>query len=218
MTKEQKKVANKLLEMLASGRQPSREEMERYGRQAGADRGQRPEQQPWLTREMLRRMGLEELAEQIEKLLEELARMGMDIARLRDPGRVVQDYLHRDAEVVGQPLREPHRDTVREMRGPAAGVPQGDADQQMSVVVPCVALIVDQRPDQRRSREHVGRGRRQHEAVRDHVARQRRGIKRPVRPTQLLAEIAGSRDWVATSVTPELAVVEVLPAPGHILV
>ena len=68
---------SKLLEMLASGRQPSREEMERYGRQAGADRGQRPEQQPWLTREMLRRMGLEELAEQIEKLLEELARMGM---------------------------------------------------------------------------------------------------------------------------------------------
>ena len=51
--------------------------MERMGRQAGADRGQRPEQQQWLTREMLRQMGLESLAEQIEKLLEELARMGM---------------------------------------------------------------------------------------------------------------------------------------------
>jgi uncharacterized protein with von Willebrand factor type A (vWA) domain len=68
---------SKLLEMLASGRRPTQEEMERMGRQAGADRGQRPEQQQWLTREMLRRMGLEGLAEQIEKLLEELARMGM---------------------------------------------------------------------------------------------------------------------------------------------
>jgi len=68
---------SRLLEMLANGRQPTKEEMERLGRQAGADRGQRPEQQPWLTREMLRRMGLESLAEQIEKLLAELARMGM---------------------------------------------------------------------------------------------------------------------------------------------
>src|SRR5258708_11257722 len=68
---------SRLLEMLASGRPPTQEEMERMGRQAGADRGQRPEQQQWLTREMLRRMGLESLAEQIEKLLEELARLGM---------------------------------------------------------------------------------------------------------------------------------------------
>jgi uncharacterized protein len=68
---------SRLLEMLANGRPPTKEEMERMGRQAGADRGQRPEQQQWLTREMLRRMGLESLAEQIEKLLEELARMGM---------------------------------------------------------------------------------------------------------------------------------------------
>lgn len=67
----------RLLEMLANGRAPTQDEMQRMGRQAGADRGQRPDQQQWLTREMLRRMGLESLAEQIEKLLEELARMGM---------------------------------------------------------------------------------------------------------------------------------------------
>jgi uncharacterized protein with von Willebrand factor type A (vWA) domain len=68
---------SKLLEMLASGRGPTQEELEQYGRAAGVDRAQRPDQQPWLTREMLRRMGLEALAEQIEKLLEELARLGM---------------------------------------------------------------------------------------------------------------------------------------------
>ena len=68
---------SRLLQMLASGRGPTREEMERYARQAGANRARRPEQQPWLTREMLRRMGLERLAEQIEKLLQQLAQMGM---------------------------------------------------------------------------------------------------------------------------------------------
>lgn len=68
---------NKLMQMLARGQQPSEGEMERFARLAGADRAQRPEQQPWLTREMLRRMGLEALAEQIEKLLEQLAQMGM---------------------------------------------------------------------------------------------------------------------------------------------
>jgi uncharacterized protein with von Willebrand factor type A (vWA) domain len=68
---------SKLLQMLASGQAPSREEMQQYARAAGAERGQRPDQQPWLTREMLRRMGLDKLAEQIEKLMEELARLGM---------------------------------------------------------------------------------------------------------------------------------------------
>src|SRR5215510_9614922 len=36
---------SRLLEMLAKGRQPTQEEMERFGQQAGANRGQRPEQQ-----------------------------------------------------------------------------------------------------------------------------------------------------------------------------
>ena len=68
---------SKLLQMLAQGRNPSQEELQQAANQAGAQRGRRPDQQNWLTREMLRRMGLEELAEQIEKLLEELARLGM---------------------------------------------------------------------------------------------------------------------------------------------
>ncbi len=68
---------SRLMQMLASGQGPSREEMERLARQAGPGRMRRPEQAPWLTREMLRRLGLEELAEQIAKLLEQLAEMGM---------------------------------------------------------------------------------------------------------------------------------------------
>jgi uncharacterized protein with von Willebrand factor type A (vWA) domain len=68
---------SRLLQMLAQGQALSQDEMDRAGRAAGANRAQRPDQQRWLTREMLRRLGLEALAEQIEKLLEELARLGM---------------------------------------------------------------------------------------------------------------------------------------------
>jgi uncharacterized protein with von Willebrand factor type A (vWA) domain len=69
---------SRLLQMLASGRGPTREDMERYARQAGANRGRaRPENQQWITREMLRQMGLEKLADEIEKLMQQLAAMGM---------------------------------------------------------------------------------------------------------------------------------------------
>jgi len=52
---------SRLLQMLASGQGPSREDMERLARQSGGGRPGRPENQPWLTREMLRRMGLEQV-------------------------------------------------------------------------------------------------------------------------------------------------------------
>jgi uncharacterized protein with von Willebrand factor type A (vWA) domain len=68
---------SRLLQMLASGQGPSREELERMARQAGGRWARRPEQQPQITRQMLRQMGLEQLAEQIEKLLQQLAQMGM---------------------------------------------------------------------------------------------------------------------------------------------
>jgi hypothetical protein len=68
---------SRLLQMLAQGQGPTREQMEQWARQAGANRMRRPDQQPRLTREMLRKMGLEELAEEIERLLEQLAQMGM---------------------------------------------------------------------------------------------------------------------------------------------
>jgi uncharacterized protein with von Willebrand factor type A (vWA) domain len=68
---------NRLLQMLASGQGPTREEMERWAQRAGAQRANRPEHQQRLTREMLRQMGLGDLLEQIEKLLEKLAQLGM---------------------------------------------------------------------------------------------------------------------------------------------
>ncbi len=68
---------SRLLQMLAAGRNPRSEELEQWARQAGAARARRPESQQYLTREMLRKMGLEKLAEQIEQLMQQLAQMGM---------------------------------------------------------------------------------------------------------------------------------------------
>lgn len=69
---------SRLLQMLASGQNPSQEEMERLARQAGGTRGgRRPENQARISREMLRQLGLESLAEQIQQLLAQLAQMGM---------------------------------------------------------------------------------------------------------------------------------------------
>jgi hypothetical protein len=68
---------SRLLQMLASGQGPSREELERLARQSGGRWGRRPEQQSQITRQMLRQLGLEQLAEQIEQLLQQLAQMGM---------------------------------------------------------------------------------------------------------------------------------------------
>jgi len=108
---------SRLLQRLLSGQGPTREEMERAARQAGANRARRPEQQPWLTRDMLRRMGLEQLAEQIEKLLQELAALGMTpegqqaILQLIAANR---EALERQAEqMVGQAIAQNLTDQPR---------------------------------------------------------------------------------------------------------
>lgn len=97
---------SRLLQMLASGRGPTKEELEQLARQAGANRARRPEAQSRLSREMLRRMGLEKLAAQIERLMAQLAQMGLTpegqeaILRLIAANRAA---LERQAEeMVGQ--------------------------------------------------------------------------------------------------------------------
>ncbi len=67
----------RLMEMLLQGRQPSRSEMQQMGNQVGLQYANRPFQQDWFTRRMMRQMGLEELAEALQQLLNQLAKMGM---------------------------------------------------------------------------------------------------------------------------------------------
>ncbi|MBI3761702.1 MAG: VWA domain-containing protein [Chloroflexi bacterium] len=72
-----------LLRKLSQGLAPSREELERIARQMGLDRPRRGQNQQWLTREMLRRLGMQDLLDQIERLLQQLAQMGMSAEGLQ---------------------------------------------------------------------------------------------------------------------------------------
>lgn len=134
---------SRLLQMLASGQGPSREDLERMARQAGGTRGgRRPENQPYITREMLRQMGLADLAEQIERLLQQLAQMGMTregqeavlrlIAANRDllaqqaqqaAGRSIADQLTQqppekfdEADLMQRPFNDLSQAEARELR------------------------------------------------------------------------------------------------------
>jgi uncharacterized protein with von Willebrand factor type A (vWA) domain len=74
----------------------------------GLDRPRRGQSQQWLTREMLRRMGMQDLVDQIERLLQQLAQMGMSAEGLQQMRRVLD--ANRDAlakrvnQFVGQAL------------------------------------------------------------------------------------------------------------------
>lgn len=68
---------SRLLQRMAQGEAPSQEEMERAARVAGAQNATRPGQQDRLTRDMLRQLGLDRLAREIEQLMRQLEQMGM---------------------------------------------------------------------------------------------------------------------------------------------
>lgn len=99
---------SKLLRMLASGQAPSQEDMDRAAQRAGVSRSRNPEHQQWLTREMLRQMGLGDLAKQIEALLAELAAMGMTaegIERMRELLQANREALsEQTSQYVGQSI------------------------------------------------------------------------------------------------------------------
>ncbi|MBI5879783.1 MAG: VWA domain-containing protein [Chloroflexi bacterium] len=68
----------RLMEMLMQGREPSPQEMQRAGRQVGLQYANRPFQKEWFAKRMQRQMGLEQLDEALQELMEMLAAMGME--------------------------------------------------------------------------------------------------------------------------------------------
>jgi len=91
----------RLMEMLMQGKQPSKGRMQQLGSQAGLQYANRPFQQAWFTRRMLRQMGLDELAEALEQLLEQLAQMGMSQEareRLAQAARANAEALEQQVE------------------------------------------------------------------------------------------------------------------------
>ena len=66
-----------LLQWLLQGQNPSQEELDQLGQQAGLPNASSPYQQNWVQQRMLRQMGMELLRQLMEQLPELLAQLGM---------------------------------------------------------------------------------------------------------------------------------------------
>lgn len=90
---------NKLRQMmkyLLEGMNPTREELEQLGNRAGVPLARYPQQQEWLTRRMLRQLGMdEEFQEMMERLIEKLEQMGMSREAMQRIGQMAEENLKR---------------------------------------------------------------------------------------------------------------------------
>ncbi len=84
-----------LLRYLLQGLNPTREELEQLGRRAGVPLARYPHQQAWLTRRMLRQLGMDE---EFNALMQQL------IARLEQMG-MRREVLHRLVQIAEENLR-----------------------------------------------------------------------------------------------------------------
>ncbi|MBI3740879.1 MAG: VWA domain-containing protein, partial [Chloroflexi bacterium] len=85
-----------LLKYLLEGANPSREEMERLAQQAGVPLARHPYQQQWLTRRMLRQLGMDEEFEALmAQLIQKLQAMGMSRETLQKLAAMAEENLRR---------------------------------------------------------------------------------------------------------------------------
>jgi uncharacterized protein len=89
---------NDLLQRLLDGQNFSPEDIEKLARQIGANRNRRPENIRYLTRQMMRELGLDDLMEQIEQLLEQLAQLGMG----REALEQLRELLEQNAQALSE--------------------------------------------------------------------------------------------------------------------
>lgn len=90
---------NKLRQMmkyLLEGMNPTREELEQLGNRAGVPLARYPQQQDWLTRRMLRQLGMdEEFQDMMAQLIEKLEQMGMSREAMQRIGQMAEENLKR---------------------------------------------------------------------------------------------------------------------------
>ena len=85
-----------LMRYMLEGLNPTREELEQLGKRAGVPLARHPYQQQWLTRRMLRQLGMDEEFEQMmAQLIEKLERMGMSRESLQRVGQIAEENLRR---------------------------------------------------------------------------------------------------------------------------
>jgi len=85
-----------LMRYLLEGANPTREELERLGNPAGVPLARHPYQQSWLTRRMLRQLGMDkEFQNLMERLIEKLQARGMSCETLRRITQLAEENLRR---------------------------------------------------------------------------------------------------------------------------
>ena len=85
-----------LMRYLLEGLNPTRAELDQLGRRAGVPLARHPYQQSWLTRRMLRQLGMDTEFEQLmARLIEQLERMGMRRETLERLGQLAEENLRR---------------------------------------------------------------------------------------------------------------------------
>ena len=92
-----------LMRYLLGGQNPTRDEMDELGNKAGVPLAHNPAQQPWLTRRMLRQLGMdEEFRDLMEQLIDKLQEMGISRETLQRLGQAAMENLKRLEEQFNQ--------------------------------------------------------------------------------------------------------------------
>ncbi len=92
-----------LMRYLLEGDNPTRDELDQLGNQSGVPLARNPSQQPWLTRRMLRQLGMdEEFRNLMEQLIQKLEAMGMSRETLQRIGKLAWENLKRLEEQFNQ--------------------------------------------------------------------------------------------------------------------
>lgn len=89
---------SELLQQLLNGKNLDPEDIERLAQQLGANRNQRPENIRYLTRQMMRELGLDDLMDEIEQLLQQLAQLGMG----REALEQLRELLEQNAQALSE--------------------------------------------------------------------------------------------------------------------
>ena len=99
-----------LMRRLMEGRPLTKEELQRMGQQAGLPNANQQYQQQWLTRRMLQQLGMQDLEQTIDELMQLLAALGMDDQtrqQMRDAIEGNAEALQEQVEdYVGQQIAE----------------------------------------------------------------------------------------------------------------
>ena len=146
-----------MMQMLAQGQQPSKEQMEQFAKQAGLNmqrmRSTNPEVREWMTERMMRQMGLtpEQVRDALEALMKQLKQQGMNSQGRQE----VRENVQANAEAmreqvsrfVGQSLLQQPEDSQRRqkiddlMDRPLASLSDAEADELRNHVRRLVARL-----------------------------------------------------------------------------